>query len=409
MDLRMAALNLHKSKRGKIEMRSKVKIEERYDLSLAYSPGVAEPCREISRDPSLAYEYTNKGNTVAVITDGTAVLGLGNIGPEAALPVMEGKALLFKEFADIDAFPLCLNTQKEEEIVETIARLAPSFAGINLEDISAPRCFSIEEKLDARLKIPVFHDDQHGTAVIVLAGLLNALRVVGKKIEEVKIVVNGAGAAGQAITRLLYKAGARRLRICDLPGILYPNLEGIDPHQRRLAELTNAEGEQGDLSFALQGADVLIGVSTGHIVTGEMVKAMAPRAIIFAMANPDPEIDPAEAKLNGAAIVGTGRSDQPNQINNLLGFPGIFRGALDVRAKKISEGMMMAAARAIAGLIKPEELSVDYVVPSPFDRRVVPVVALAVGVQALKEGLAGLALSVEELKAGLVERFGPWE
>lgn len=409
MDLRTAALNLHKSKRGKIEMRSKMRIEGRDDLSLAYTPGVAEPCRAINKDPSLAYEYTNKGNTVAVITDGSAVLGLGNIGPEAALPVMEGKALLFKEFAEIDAFPLCLNTQQEEEIIETIARLAPGFAGINLEDISAPRCFKIEEELDARLGIPVFHDDQHGTAVIVLAGLLNALRVVGKKLETAKIVVNGAGAAGQAITRLLYRAGARRLRLCDLPGILYPHLEGIDPHQWRLAALTNAEGEQGDLRFALRGADVLVGVSAGRIVSGEMVRAMAPRAIIFAMANPEPEIDPAEAKHSGAAIVGTGRSDQPNQINNLLGFPGIFRGALDVRAKKISEGMMMAAAQAIAGLIKPDELSVDYVVPSPLDRRVVPAVAFAVGQQALQEGLAGLPLTAEQLKAGLIERFGPWE
>ncbi len=409
MDLRTAALNLHKTKRGKIEMRSKVKIEERYDLSLAYTPGVAEPCREIKKDPALAYEYTNKGNTVAVITDGTAVLGLGNIGPEAALPVMEGKALLFKEFADIDAVPLCLNTQREEEIIETVARLAPSFAGINLEDISAPRCFKIEEELDARLEIPVFHDDQHGTAVIVLAGLFNALRVVGKKLEEVKIVVNGAGAAGQAITKLLYKAGARRIRVCDLAGILHPGLEGMNPPQRALAELTNAEGEQGDLRVALQDADVFIGVSAGRIVTGEMVKAMAPRAIVFAMANPEPEIDPVEAKFSGAAIVGTGRSDQPNQINNLLGFPGIFRGALDVRARKISEGMMMAAARAIAGLIKPEELSVDYVVPSPLDRRVVPAVAFAVGLQALQEGLAGLPLTAEQLKAGLKERFGSWE
>lgn len=409
MDLRAAALNLHKRNQGKIEVRSKVRIKESSDLSLAYSPGVAEPCREIKRDRTLAYEYTNKGNTVAVITDGTAVLGLGNIGPEAALPVMEGKAILFKEFADIDAFPLCLNTQKVDEIVETISRLSPTFAGINLEDIAAPRCFAIEEKLDSMLEIPVFHDDQHGTAVIVLAGLLNALQVVGKRLDQVKIVVNGAGAAGQAITRLLYTAGARRVRICDLQGILYPDLEGINPYHRALAELTNAEGEQGDLRSALQDADVLIGVSAAHIVSGAMVKTMAPDAIIFAMANPDPEIAPEEAKLSGAAIVGTGRSDQPNQINNLLGFPGIFRGALDVRAKQISEGMMLAAARAIAGLIKQEELSVDYVVPSPFDRRVVPEVAFAVGAQAIKEGLTCLPVAVEQLKAKLLERFGPWQ
>ena len=407
MDLRTAALNLHKSKRGKIEMRSKMRIEGRDDLSLAYTPGVAEPCRAINKDPSLAYEYTNKGNTVAVITDGSAVLGVGNIGPEAALPVMEGQALLFKSLRRSMLSALFKHSAGGGDHRDHCPA-GPGFADQS-GGYFRTRCFKIEEELDARLGIPVFHDDQHGTAVIVLAGLLNALRVVGKKLETAKIVVNGAGAAGQAITRLLYRAGARRLRLCDLPGILYPHLEGIDPHQWRLAALTNAEGEQGDLRFALRGADVLVGVSAGRIVSGEMVRAMAPRAIIFAMANPEPEIDPAEAKHSGAAIVGTGRSDQPNQINNLLGFPGIFRGALDVRAKKISEGMMMAAAQAIAGLIKPDELSVDYVVPSPLDRRVVPAVAFAVGQQALQEGLAGLPLTAEQLKAGLIERFGPWE
>ncbi len=408
MDLRSLALQLHKEKRGKIEVCSKVKIEKAEDLSLAYSPGVAEPCLEIKKDSSLVFDYTNKGNTVAVITDGTAVLGLGDLGPEAALPVMEGKAILFKTFAGIDAFPLCLNTKRVEEIVETVVRLAPTFAGINLEDISAPRCFAIEEAIGARLKIPVFHDDQHGTAVVCLAGLLNAIKVVGKSLDRIKIVINGAGAAGQAITKLLYTAGARRIKLCDLTGILHPKMAGINPYQKTLALLTNPEGEKGDLRSALRGADVFIGVSAAKILSGEMVKEMAPKAIIFAMANPEPEIDPEEAKWGGAAVVGTGRSDYPNQINNLLGFPGIFRGALDVRARKISEGMMLGAAKAIAGLISREQLSAARIIPGPFDQRVVPAVAFAVGARAIKEGLTELPITAERLKENLTNRFGAW-
>lgn len=408
MGIEEEALKLHQSKRGKIEIRSKVPLENAADLSLAYSPGVAAPCRAIQRDSSLVYTYTNKGNTVAVITDGTAVLGLGEIGPEAALPVMEGKAILFKRFAGIDAVPLALDTTKVEEFVETVVRLAPSFAGINLEDIAAPRCFAIEEALGSRLAIPVFHDDQHGTAVVCLAALSNALRVVGKELDQVKIVINGAGAAGLAIARLLYRAGARRLCLCDRQGILHPGLAGLNPYQQAMARLTNGEGKTGDLASALEGADVFIGVSAADLVSGPMVKAMAPRPVIFAMANPDPEISPEAAKANGAAVVGTGRSDYPNQINNLLGFPGIFRGLLAVRATKVTEGMKLAAAKALAGLVSREELSADYIIPSPFDRRVVPAVAWAVGAEALKAGVSRVNLDAQGLRTILEEQFGPW-
>lgn len=408
MGLDAEALRLHKEKQGKIEIRSKVAIENPADLSLAYSPGVAAPCRAIHRDVSLVYDYTNKGNTVAVVTDGTAVLGLGDIGPEAALPVMEGKAILFKRFAGLDAVPLALDTTDVEEIVETVVRLAPNFAGINLEDIAAPRCFAIEEALRDRLSIPVFHDDQHGTAVVCLAALLNALRVVGKELDQVKIVINGVGAAGQAIARLLYRAGARRLLLCDRQGILRPGMAGLNPYQEALALLTNERGEAGDLTAALHGADVLIGVSVANLVTGTMVKTMASRPVIFAMANPDPEINPEEAKRSGAAVVGTGRSDYPNQINNLLGFPGIFRGLLAVRATKVTEAMMLAAAKAIADLISKEELTADYIIPNPFDRRVVPAVAWAVGTEALKAGVSTAGISRDQLRAVLQEQFGTW-
>lgn len=408
MGIDTEALRLHKENRGKIEMRSKVEINSPAELSLAYSPGVAAPCRAIHQEPSLVYDYTNKGNTVAVVTDGTAVLGLGDIGPEAALPVMEGKAILFKRFAGLDAVPLALNTTKVEEIVETVVRLAPNFAGINLEDIAAPRCFAIEEALRARLSIPVFHDDQHGTAVVCLAALLNALRVVDKELSRVKIVINGAGAAGQAIARLLYRAGARRLLVCDRRGIIYPGKAGMNPYQEDLAQMINPRGEQGDLATALRDADVFVGVSAANLVSGAMVKTMAPQPVIFAMANPDPEIRPEEAKESGAAVVGTGRSDYPNQINNLLGFPGIFRGLLAVRATKVTEAMMLAAAQAIAGLISPEELTTEYIIPNPFDRRVVPAVAWAVGTEALKAGVATIALEAKQLRVSLEEQFGPW-
>ncbi|HHW12439.1 MAG TPA: NADP-dependent malic enzyme [Firmicutes bacterium] len=402
------ALRLHKEKQGKIEIRSKVEINSPADLSLAYSPGVAAPCRAIQQDASLVYTYTNKGNTVAVVTDGTAVLGLGDIGPEAALPVMEGKAILFKRFAGLDAIPLALATTKVEEIVETVVRLAPNFAGINLEDIAAPRCFAIEEALQARLSIPVFHDDQHGTAVVCLAALRNALRVVGKELSQVKIVINGIGAAGSAIARLLYRAGARRLLLCDRQGILAPGMAGLNPYQEALARLTNSRGETGDLATALRGADVFIGVSAANLVSGAMVERMAPQPVIFAMANPDPEISPEKAKQSGAAVVGTGRSDYPNQINNLLGFPGIFRGLLAVRATKVTEEMMLAAAEAIADLVKPAELTADYIIPNPFDRRVVPAVAWAVGSEALKAGMAAAPINHEQLRTSLQEQFGAW-
>lgn len=408
MEIKSEALRLHEDNRGKIEICSKVKLENADDLSLAYTPGVAEPCREIQRDPSLVNNYTNKGNTVAVISDGTAVLGLGDIGPEAALPVMEGKAILFKTFAKIDAIPICLGTKNADEIIETVIRLAPTFGGVNLEDISAPRCFKIEEEIISRVGIPVFHDDQHGTGVVCLAGLLNALRVVDKKIDQVKIVINGAGSAGQAIARLLWTAGARQIKLCDLKGILSPDQEGINSYQKALAQLTNPEKVKGDLPSALKGADVFIGVSAANILSSEMVKQMAPQPVLFAMANPEPEISPEEAKRGGAAIIGTGRSDYPNQVNNILGFPGIFRGALDVQAKRISKGMMLAAAYAIASLISQEELATDYVIPSPFDPRVVPAVAYAVGSKAIEEGLAKLSITKEDLKKNLIKKFGNW-
>ncbi len=406
MELREAALELHRSKQGKIEVVSKVAVEDAGDLSLAYSPGVAEPCKEIAQDRELCYQYTNRGNMVAVVSDGTAVLGLGDIGAEAGLPVMEGKAILFKNFAGVDAFPICLATKEVNEIVQAVKWLEPTFGGINLEDISGPRCFEIERRLKEELQIPVFHDDQHGTAVVCYAGLINALQLVKKNISEIKIVINGAGAAGISIAQLLNAAGVGydNMRICDKKGLLYPGSDSGNPYKEELARLTNPTGQKANLAEALQRADVFIGVSVGKIVTSEMVRQMANQPIIFGLANPVPEIMPQEAYAAGAAVVGTGRSDYPNQINNVLGFPGIFRGALDVRAKEINQTMKIAAARAIANLIATEELAADYVIPDPFDRRVVPAVALAVAQAAIATNVAREYCSLKQLHAGLQQR-----
>jgi malate dehydrogenase (oxaloacetate-decarboxylating) len=405
MSLREDALELHRANRGKIAVTSKVQVGNARDLSLAYSPGVAEPCKEIAADPEAVFEYTNRGNMVAVVSDGTAVLGLGDIGPLAGLPVMEGKAVLFKEFAGIDAFPICLATKNIDEIVQAVRWLEPTFGGINLEDISGPRCFEIEARLQT-LGIPVFHDDQHGTAVVCCAALVNALKVVGKDPAAVKVVVNGAGAAGIAITRMLIQSGitATRIRICDKSGILFPGNTANNPYQEALAKETNPGLEKGTLNEAMAGADVFIGVSAPNIVTPAMVQSMNERAVVFGMANPVPEIMPEAAKAAGAAVVGSGRSDLPNQINNILGFPGIFRGALDVRATTINESMKVAAARAIAGLVPEAELTVDYIIPKPFDRRVVPAVALAVARAAMETGVARSVKSDAELEQDLKQR-----
>lgn len=388
MSVREAALKLHEENRGKLEVTGKVSVTNRTELSIAYTPGVAEPCREIHKNPEDAYRYTIKGNLVAVVTDGSAVLGLGDIGPMAAMPVMEGKALLFKAFADIDAVPICLDTQDVDEIVRTVQLLAPTFGGVNLEDIGAPRCFEVERRLKSLIDIPVFHDDQHGTAIVVLAGLLNALRVTGKNLQQVQIVVNGAGSAGIAVARLLLDAGAQHLLLCDRAGIILPGLAANNPAQEEMAVITNPAGRSGSLADALSGADVFIGVSAGGIVDRKMVSAMAADSIVFAMANPVPEILPDEALAGGVRIMGTGRSDFPNQINNVLAFPGIFRGALDVRASDVNETMKLAAARAIASVISPDELREDYIIPDPFDQRVVPAVAKAVAEAARNSGIA---------------------
>lgn len=391
MDKKEFALQQHKTWAGKIEVISRAKVETPEELSVAYTPGVAEPCLEISKDPELSYVYTRRHNLVAVVTDGSAVLGLGDIGPEAGMPVMEGKCALFKEFGGVDAFPLCIRSKEVDEIVRTVSLLAGSFGGINLEDISAPRCFEIEKKLKECCDIPIFHDDQHGTAVVVLAGILNSLKLLGKKKEECRVVINGAGAAGIAIAKLLLKAGFSNLILCDLQGILLKDGSGMNPAKEEIAKLTNPENLKGTLSDAMKGADIFIGVSAPGIVTEEMVASMNEQAIVFAMANPVPEIMPGEAKRGGAAIVGTGRSDFPNQINNVLAFPGIFRGALDVRAKEINDEMKLAAAFAIAGLISDEELTPDYVIPSPFDRRVAAKVAEAVAKAAEETGVERLS------------------
>ncbi len=389
MDYAKESLRLHAEWRGKIEVVPRAAVDSAEALSLAYTPGVAAPCLEIKKDPSLSYELTRRWNTVAVVTDGSAVLGLGNIGPEAGMPVMEGKCVLFKAFGGVDAVPLCLDTQDTDEIVNTVRLLAKSFGGINLEDISAPRCFEIERRLKACCGIPVFHDDQHGTAVIMLAGLMNALKLSGKKIGEVRIVQSGAGAAATAITKLLLSVGARDITVSDRCGLLWRGrTEHMTPAKEELAELTNPRQLKGSLADALRGADVFIGTSAPGLVTKEMVRSMNPGAIVFACANPSPEILPEDARAAGAAIVSTGRSDYPNQINNVLCFPGIFRGALDVRASDINEPMKLAAAEAIAALVSDEELSADYILPRAFDPRVKDAVAAAVAKAARESGAA---------------------
>ncbi len=383
------ALKMHKEHGGKLGVYSKVPLDNAKDLSLAYSPGVAEPCLEIFKDKSKMYDYTIKKNLVAVVSNGTAVLGLGNIGPSAAMPVMEGKALLFKSFAGVDAFPILLDTTDTDEIVKAVKLLEPTFGGVNLEDIAAPQCFEIEARLRKECNIPVFHDDQHGTAIVTAAGLLNALKLVGKKIEDIRVVANGAGSAGVATVKLLLNMGVKDVILCDTKGIIYegrPN--GMNPVKEEMGRLTNKEHKQGTLVDSMAGADVFIGVSAAGAVTEEMVRSMNSDSIIFAMANPNPEIMPEEAKKAGALVVGTGRSDFPNQVNNVLAFPGIFRGALDVRAKEINEEMKLAAVYAIAGLISDEELTPDYVIPDPFDPRVAANVAAAVAKAAIKTGVA---------------------
>ena len=383
------ALALHKNNRGKLEVKSKVPLATAYDLTLAYTPGVAAPCLEIKDDPDKIYDYTNRGNLVAVVTNGTAVLGLGDIGAGAGLPVMEGKSILFKGFAGVDAIPICLQTKSVTEIIKTIQLMAPSFGGINLEDIKAPECFDIEQALKDSVDIPVFHDDQHGTAIVVAAALINALRLIGKKFEDIKVVVNGAGAAGMAITYLIQKMGAKNVMLCDSTGAIYKGRgKGMNPYKDRIADVTNFDMEEGQLVDVIGGADVFIGVSKANLLTADMVKMMNRDAIILAMANPVPEIMPDVAKAAGARVVATGRSDFPNQVNNLLAFPGIFRGALDVRATDVNEEMKIAAAYAIASLVSPDELDEDHVITTPFDERVAPTVAAAVAKAAQDSGIA---------------------
>ena len=389
MDYAKESLRLHGEWKGKIEMVTRVPVKTRDDLSLAYTPGVAQPCLEIQKDINKSYELTRRWNMAAVITDGSAVLGLGDIGPEAGMPVMEGKCVLFKAFGDVDAFPICVKTKDVDEFVETVYNISGSFGGINLEDIAAPRCFEIERKLKEKCDIPIFHDDQHGTAVITLAGLTNALKVVGKKKEDVKIVTSGAGAAAIAITKLLLSAGFRDITMCDRKGAIYAGREGLNWIKTEMAEVTNLSRKAGTLADMLVGADVFIGVSAPNTVTTEMVKTMNKDAIIFACANPTPEIFPDAAKAGGARVISTGRSDYPNQINNVLAFPGIFRGAFDVRASDINEEMKVAAAEALAGLVG-DELSEDYIIPAAFDPRVGPAVAKAVAEAARRSGVARL-------------------
>ena len=387
MDYAKESLRLHGEWKGKIEMVTRVPVKTKDDLALAYTPGVAQPCLEIQKDPSKSYELTRRWNTAAVITDGSAVLGLGDIGPEAGMPVMEGKCVLFKAFGDVDALPICVKTKDVDEFVETVYNISGSFGGINLEDIAAPRCFEIERKLKEKCDIPIFHDDQHGTAVITLAGLTNALKVVGKKKEDVKIVTSGAGAAAIAITKLLLSAGFRDITMCDRKGAIYKGREGLNWIKTEMAEVTNLSRKAGTLADMLVGTDVFIGVSAPNTVTTEMVKTMNKDAIIFACANPTPEIFPDAAKAGGAKVISTGRSDYPNQINNVLAFPGIFRGAFDVRASDINEEMKVAAAEALAGLVG-DELSEDYIIPAAFDPRVGPAVAKAVAEAARRSGVA---------------------
>lgn len=390
MDYAKESLRLHGEWKGKLEVVSKVKVENKTDLSLAYTPGVAQPCLEIQKDYNKSFTLTGRGNLVAVITDGTAVLGLGDIGPEAGMPVMEGKCVLFKTFGGVDAIPLCVRSKNVDEIVQTIKLISGSFGGINLEDISAPRCFEIEERLNAdpEVDIPVFHDDQHGTAVVCVAAAINALKLVGKKWEDITIVFSGAGAAGEAIAKLMLSMGAKDVIMCDRKGIIYKGrTEGMNPEKEKIADYTNKTCKKGTLADAVKGADMFVGVSSPGVLTQEMIKTMNKGAIVMPMANPVPEIMPDEALAAGAAVVGTGRSDFPNQINNVLAFPGIFRGALDCRALRINDEMNMAAAKAIAGLVSDEELSADYIIPAPFDKRVAPAVAAAVKEAAIKTGV----------------------
>ncbi len=388
MDKKEFALKKHEEWNGKIEVISRAPVTNREELAVAYTPGVAEPCVEISKDVDLSYKYTRRGNLVAVITDGTAVLGLGDIGPEAGMPVMEGKCALFKTFGDVDAFPLCVRSKSVDEIVNTVKMIAGSFGGVNLEDISAPRCFEIEERLKKECDIPIFHDDQHGTAVVVLSAMINALKLVKKNIEEISVVVNGSGAAGIAITKLLMSMGLKNVVLCDRSGAIYDGRDNLNPIKQQMAKISNLEKKQGSLADVLVGADVFIGVSAPNTLTEEMIKTMAKDPIVFAMANPVPEIMPDVAKKAGVRVMGTGRSDFPNQINNVLAFPGIFRGALDVRASDINDEMKIAAAKAIAGLISDDELNEDYVIPDAFNKKVKEEVAKAVAEAARKTGVA---------------------
>ncbi len=387
MDYNELSLKMHEAGPGKLQVTSRVQVKTREDLSTAYTPGVAEPCRKIRDNKQDVYKYTCKANTVAVVSDGTAVLGLGDIGPEAAIPVMEGKAILFKEFAGVDAFPICLDTKDVDEIVETVKRIAPVFGGINLEDISAPRCFEIERRLKEELDIPVFHDDQHGTAIVVSAGLLNAVKLVGKKFEDINVVINGAGSAGISICKLLMQLGIGNVVLVDKNGALCPGEDWMNPAQEEMANVTNSNKERGPLVDIIKGKDVFIGVSAPGVLTAEMVATMATDSIVFAMANPTPEIMPEEAKKGNVRVMATGRSDYPNQINNVLVFPGIFRGALDVRATAITESMKVAAAKAIAAIVSDEELNEEYIIPGAFDERVAKAVAKAVADEAVKLGI----------------------
>lgn len=398
MSLRDDALQMHKDNQGKLEITPNIKVTNKEELSLAYSPGVAEPCKEIHENPQTVYDYTIKGNTVAVVTDGTAVLGLGNIGAAASIPVMEGKAVLFKSFAGINGVPIALDTKDTEEIIRTVKLITPNYGGINLEDIAAPRCFEIEERLKKETNIPVFHDDQHGTAIVTMAGLINALRIVDKDLTDIKVVLNGAGAAGIAICKLLDAYGVRNIIMCDTKGAIYEGRSyGMNETKDYVAKFTNKDRIEGSLEDIIKDADVFIGVSVANLLSKEMVKSMADDAIIFAMANPNPEILPDDAKAAGAKVVGTGRSDFPNQINNVLAFPGIFRGALDVEATHINEEMKKAAVEAIADLIKKDELNADYCIPGPFDKRVAPSVAKEVAKAAMETGVARIDVDPQDI------------
>lgn len=397
-NLRDEALHMHKVNKGKLSTEPKVQVRNARDLSLAYSPGVAEPCKEIYDRKETVYDYTMKGNMVAVVSDGSAVLGLGNIGPEAAMPVMEGKSVLFKSFAGVDSFPICLASNNVEEIVQTVKLMEPTFGGVNLEDIAAPNCFIIEERLKKEMNIPIFHDDQHGTAIVTVAGLINALKLIGKSFSDIKVIANGAGAAGIAIIKLLYSFGVRDMIMCDSKGAIFEGRSyGMNDVKDQVAKMTNKDNQEGSMEEMLEDADVFIGVSVGGLLSQDMVEKMNDDPIIFAMANPDPEIMPGEAKEAGAKVIGTGRSDFPNQVNNVLAFPGIFRGALDVRATRINEKMKVAAAEAIASLITEEELNADYVIPAPFDSRVAPLVASSVARAAMESGVARIQVDPESV------------